>query len=420
MPTPSAQTIAASIVIVSRGRPDALRLCLAGIAQLDHPQFEVIVVACPAGMAMLGEHPQRALIKAIAFDRANISEARNLGIAVAAGEVIAFIDDDAVPEPTWLAHLLGPFADPQVAAAGGYVRGRNGISFQWRARCVQGSGEDAPLHIAGDAPARPALPDGAALKLQGTNMAHRRTVLAAMGGFDPAFRFYLDETDLDMRHAARGHISVVVPLAEVHHGYAESPRRSARRVPRDLTEIGASMACFLARHCPEQDRGVAWQRFRDGQQHRLAALVARRALRRDDMQGLLRGLDQGFAQGANRSAAPLAAIPAAGAAFLPFPGRPGASRSVLLGRLWNRRALRREAAHRAAQGEIVSVFRFTHTALPHRLRFDAGGYWEQTGGLWGRSDRGGPRFVATLFRARLNAEITRVAKIRGLRTPSDH
>ncbi|MCB2123539.1 MAG: glycosyltransferase, partial [Rhodobacteraceae bacterium] len=66
--------------------------------------------------------------------------ARNLGLAAAAGEIVAFIDDDAVPEPRWLARLTAPFADPGIAAAGGFVVGRNGISFQWRASCADSHG----------------------------------------------------------------------------------------------------------------------------------------------------------------------------------------------------------------------------------------------------------------------------------------
>ena len=46
----------------------------------------------------------------IAFDEANISVARNLGIMAAASEIVGFIDDDAVPEPTWLTRLTAPFA----------------------------------------------------------------------------------------------------------------------------------------------------------------------------------------------------------------------------------------------------------------------------------------------------------------------
>ena len=46
-----------SVVIVSRGRPGALSLCLTGVAQLDYPAFEVIVVACPEGAAAIAARP---------------------------------------------------------------------------------------------------------------------------------------------------------------------------------------------------------------------------------------------------------------------------------------------------------------------------------------------------------------------------
>lgn len=119
-----------SVVVVSRERPDALMRCLNGLAQLDYPLFEIVCVACPAGIAALSARPDSERIKTVVFDRPNISEARNLGITEAAGEIVAFIDDGAVPEPLWLWHLTAPFSEPNVAATGGYVIGRNGISFQ--------------------------------------------------------------------------------------------------------------------------------------------------------------------------------------------------------------------------------------------------------------------------------------------------
>ena len=48
-----------------------------------------------------------------------LSGARNTGVAGATGALIAFLDDDATPEPDWLEHLVAPFADPRVAAVGG-------------------------------------------------------------------------------------------------------------------------------------------------------------------------------------------------------------------------------------------------------------------------------------------------------------
>jgi len=60
-------------------------------------------------------------------------------------------------------------------------------------------------------------------------MAVRRSVLADLGGFDPRFRFYLDETDLNLRLAARGLYTALVPLAQVHHGFHASARRRKDR-----------------------------------------------------------------------------------------------------------------------------------------------------------------------------------------------
>ena len=123
-----------SVVIVSRDRPEALARCLRGVAQQHYTNFEVVIVADRAGMAQLWAMPEAIHAKQVRYDEANIAVARNLGIIEASGEVVAFIDDDAVPEPSWLSQLSLPFLSDHVTAAGGYVLGRNGISWQWRAQ----------------------------------------------------------------------------------------------------------------------------------------------------------------------------------------------------------------------------------------------------------------------------------------------
>lgn len=133
--------VAVSVVVVSRGRPGDLLCCLGALAQQTHPRFEVVVVADPAGLAAVGRSGLAGRLKTVGFDRPNISEARNLGIAASAGAVVAFIDDDAVAEPGWLKALALPFADPEVAAAGGYVRGATAsASSGARARSMAGVG----------------------------------------------------------------------------------------------------------------------------------------------------------------------------------------------------------------------------------------------------------------------------------------
>ena len=110
---------------------------------------------------------------------ANISAARNLGADLAGGDILAFIDDDAVPEPTWLNHLVSPLSETHCAAVTGTVLGRNGISVQWANRVVDAEGRAFP------APEGP-LPDGLAVKLEGTNMGLRRDVLARLAGLTRA------------------------------------------------------------------------------------------------------------------------------------------------------------------------------------------------------------------------------------------
>jgi glucosyl-dolichyl phosphate glucuronosyltransferase len=61
-----------------------------------------------------------------------LSGARNAGVAVATGDVLAFLDDDAAAEPAWVESLLAAYADPDVIGVGGWVvrpgrrRGRRG------------------------------------------------------------------------------------------------------------------------------------------------------------------------------------------------------------------------------------------------------------------------------------------------------
>ncbi|TDE37066.1 glycosyltransferase family 2 protein [Antarcticimicrobium sediminis] len=402
-----------SVVIVSRGRPDALRRCLLGVSQLRYDPFEVVVVADAAGRAALPGVPAAAHVKLIAFDAANISAARNAGIAAAAGAIVAFIDDDSVPEPTWLLHLVAGFRDPAVVAAGGFVRGRNGISFQSRGAMVNAAGRETPLPLD---PARITLlraAPGHAIKTEGTNMAFRRSTLAALGGFDPCYRFFLDETDLNLRLAERGAVTALAPLAQVHHGFDASATRRADRAPRDLSEIGASWAVFLGRHCAKARRAQVWADIQASERRRALRHMVAGRLEPRDVRRLMAGLHAGYADGLARASKPLSPLPDPTAPFLPFPQRPQARSVLLTGRPWSRQRLRTAARTERAAGNRVTVFRFSPSALFHRVAFTDEGIWEQTGGLWGKSDRSQPLIRLWSFAGRIRAEAKRVSRLRG-------
>lgn len=400
--------IPVSVVVVSRDRPDGLLRCLTGLAQLQYAPFEIVIVADEPGCAAVATSPFARQIKVIPFHRPNISEARNLGISHAAGEVVAFIDDDAVAEPGWLTHLMAPFQNAEVGAAGGFVRGRNGISFQWRARSVDAKGAAEPLQVH-PRQATVLRPRGhRATKTEGTNMAVRRDVLLELEGFDPGFAFFLDETDLNLRLARAGRATAIVPLAEVHHGFAASPRRRVDRVPRDLFDIGASWAVFQRKYVPESRREAHWRALRAAERVRITNHMVAGRLLPGDVARLLGRLDTGYAHGLVRRRGGAHLSQSAAGPFRLFPAAARDS-TVVSGRVWQQSRLRAEAARRVRAGEIVTLILLSPTALFHHVRFHPDGYWEQRGGLFGRSDRTDRLIAFHSFSTRIARESRRVA-----------
>jgi glycosyltransferase involved in cell wall biosynthesis len=108
-----------------------------------------------------------------------LSAARNAGVATVGEDVVAFLDDDALAHPTWLARLAEHYADPDVLGVGGTVEpvfsaGRPGWfprEFDWVVGC---SYHGLPRGLK---PVRNFI---------GANMSFRRHVFDAVGGFDGA------------------------------------------------------------------------------------------------------------------------------------------------------------------------------------------------------------------------------------------
>ena len=398
-----------SVIVVSNGRPDALQRCLLGLSQIDHPACEVIVVADAISWPAIAASGLGHAIKTVDFDRPNISAARNAGLAVAAGDVVAFIDDDAVPEPTWLSHLTAPFADETVTATGGFVRARNGIAFQWRARLAFQDAQTTPIAVDAVRPTLIAAGPGRAVKTEGTNMAVRRQAMIAMGAFDEAFAFYLDETDINLRLAAQRATTAIVPLAQVHHGFAPSVRRRADRVPRTLFEIGASLAVFLRKH--GQTSHPTPHVHRAHQRRRLLAHMVAGRMMPGDVGRLLRTFDAGWADGLRRQTGQYPAFPSPVSDFVPFPTRIRPHRVIWSGVL-NRRLASADAARAVAEGCVVSLFILSPTALFHRSAFTSAGLWRQTGGQFGKSDRDDPVWRSWHRKARVTRELARVRMVR--------
>ncbi|MEM6824015.1 MAG: glycosyltransferase, partial [Pseudomonadota bacterium] len=389
-----------SVVVVSRGRAEALSLCLTALGQIHYHPFEIVVVADPPGCAAARRHELGDRLKVIPFDRPNIARARNLGIDAAGGEIVAFIDDDAFAEPGWLIHLTSVFADPQVAGAGGFVLGRNGFSLQWGARIVSPEGWQHSIETPVSSFATPNVPEGAALRTEGTNMAFRRRALRGLGGFDEAFRYYFDETDLNMRMAKAGLRIALAPLARVWHRQDASPRRRSGRTPRDLSDIGASTAAFLRRHGHADRFRGALAAHRNAERSRLLRHMVRGALMPGDVDDLLGSFDEGVEDGASR---PVCLMENQDRESVHQPLRQEATRfepKVISGWAWERERLNTSAEAAIDAGNWVHLLRLTPTTLFHRRSFAAPGIWLQTGGIFGRSARNTPLWRASTLNMR--------------------
>ena len=102
-----------SVCVPTYKRPDTLTRCLEGLERQERHGFTYSIVVVDndfleSAKDLVEEWKRRSTISILyaCEPEQNISRARNTAVANASGEYVAFIDDDEVPEPEWLANLL--------------------------------------------------------------------------------------------------------------------------------------------------------------------------------------------------------------------------------------------------------------------------------------------------------------------------
>ncbi len=265
---------AVSVVVPSMfERREALAACVASLAGLDYPDYEVIVVDNRRGD---GDERQVADdlpgARVIHEPRPGTSAARNAGLAAARGEIIAYVDDDVVVDPAWLLAIVHRLLDhPEEACVTGLALpaaletpAQVGIEEYYGGfgpRVYESAGHRMPQPGTGRARLTPATveatgDDGRALRSfslyatgslgLGANMAFRTAVLRELGGFDIALgpgTPSLGGEDLEVfaRLLWAGHGLGFEPAALVHHRH----RDDALGLERQIRGYGLGYTALL-------------------------------------------------------------------------------------------------------------------------------------------------------------------------------
>ena len=206
-----------SVVVCSHNGARTIRDTLEGLARIDYPDYEVIVVddGSTDDTARIAAEFD---VRVISTENRGLSSARNTGYEAARGGIVAYIDDDAWPDRDWLKYLAWTFMNTDHAGVGGPNIAPAGDGEI--ADCVANA-PGGPVHVL--------RTDEIADHIPGCNMAFRKDRLEAVGGFDPRYRAAGDDVDLCWRLQDRGWSIGFSPGAMVWHHRRNSIRHYWRQ-----------------------------------------------------------------------------------------------------------------------------------------------------------------------------------------------
>jgi cellulose synthase/poly-beta-1,6-N-acetylglucosamine synthase-like glycosyltransferase len=201
-----------SIVVTAFNAVRTIDQTLTFLSRLNYPDYEVIVVN-DGSTDNTGELARRHNARVIDTRNQGLSAARNVGIEAATGEIVAFIDSDAFPDPDWLYFLVNALDEQDAAGVGGPNLIPPGDGFL--AQCID--------HAPGN-PTHVLLNDELAEHVPGCNMAFKKEALLELGVFDPRHRVAGDDVDICWKLLVRRKRIAFSPCAIVWHHRRPSVR----------------------------------------------------------------------------------------------------------------------------------------------------------------------------------------------------
>ena len=248
-----------SVIICTRDRATQLERCLESVARCDPAPGEVLVVDNAPGTGgtreVVAQFPE---VQYVPESRPGLSVARNTGIRMSTGEIVAFTDDDAVVDRTWVGRIARAFRDERTMAVTGLVlaaeletesqrmfeKEGGGFGQGYRARVFDSSffGQMRRWGV-------PVWKIGA-----GANMAIRRRTFELLGGFDERLGAGAsgcsEDSEFWYRVLAAGWVCRYDPAVVVHHFHR-----------RDLCDLRHQQREYMRGHVVSLL--VQYQRHRD-------------------------------------------------------------------------------------------------------------------------------------------------------------
>jgi GT2 family glycosyltransferase len=312
--TGAPSSLSATVAICTRERPEDLTRALTAVSRLDPAPAEVLVIdnapSTSRTHAVVAAFPG---VRYVVEPRRGLNCARNRALRDASSDIVAFTDDDAVPEEGWLGALRLNFGDERVLCVTGLTLPveletpaqelfEEHCSFtRGFSRCVYNGRVENPLLVARM---------GA-----GANMAIRRRAVEQVGWFDERLDAGTPtqsggDHEMFTRILSAGYRIVYEPRAVSWHRH----RRTMEELAQVVRGYGVGVyAMWTGLLLEKHDLGVlrlAWRWFRYDhwpllrQPSRLRASSGRDALRREELRGCVSGPGAWFASRRTRRAAP--------------------------------------------------------------------------------------------------------------------
>ena len=245
-----------TVAVCTRERPDDLAHCLEALTQLDYPNLELLVIdnapKSEATHAVVARFPG---VRYVREPRPGLDWARNRAIAEAAGELVAYTDDDVIVDRGWVRALAQVFAEAsEVQAVTGLVvpyelESESQLLFERHGGFGRGF-ERKWYRLAAGAEKQWGGHHGAGKFGTGANMAFRRSLFGRIGEFDTMLGAGTpsnggEDLDIFFRVLHEGHTLVYEPNALVRHRH----RRDYASLRFQIANNGVALFAYYVRNC---------------------------------------------------------------------------------------------------------------------------------------------------------------------------